>query len=200
MGRTKEKIYTDRDWEQADLLDKLYMHLLEPHRWVLSFEQDEKLEQLRKVWAIMTNKPTQRERIRLIIDAVPVASEKTVARLMKEAAHLFGDILKADTELELRLMYDRYLMLAQKAISDSDYEVARRCEDSARETLLMIEARTPVQKKVYAAVLFTSNPAALRPRNTDVEDAEYDDLTDDQTTPGLLESQAIGVPIDRSSL
>ena len=46
MGRIKEKIYTQKDWEDADPLDKLYMHLMEPQRWELTFEQQERLEQL----------------------------------------------------------------------------------------------------------------------------------------------------------
>ena len=196
MGRNKEKIYTERDWKDADTLDKLYMHLMEPERWDLSYEQQDKLQMLRQVWAIICDKRTQRERIRLIIDSIPIISERTIGRLMKDAVHLFGDILKTDVDTELRLMYDRYIEIGVKAEKDSDYDTARRCQDSARDILLQIESRTPVERKQYTAILFTDNPAVIRARNTEYD--EFELLNEPETS--LLEQQAIAVPADRSSL
>lgn len=196
MGRIKEKIYTERDWKDADTLDKLYMHLMEPERWELSYDHQDKLQMLRQVWAIICDKRTQRERIRLIIDSFPIISERSIGRLMKDAVHLFGDILKTDVDTELRLMYDRYIEIGVKAEKDSDYDTARRCQDSARDILLQIESRTPVERKQYTAILFTDNPAVIRARNNEYDEFELINGTE----TSLLEQQAIAVPSDRSSL
>lgn len=185
----KERIYTEREWQAADGIDRLYIHLLEPDRWALNNQEAEYLDRLRKVWAIVCEKPTQLARIRLISEQIEV-SERTVQRYIKDAMHLFGDVLRVDVELEMQLAYDRYLNLYQKALDDDDYDTARRCHDSAMDILLKIEARTPRTAKVYAALVFTSDPAALSARNA--EELEFEDVTHGEES--LLESEAIGIP------
>lgn len=191
MSRQPKRIYTERDWQAADPLDRLYIHLMEPHRWPLNGMEEERLDRLRKVWGIMCEKATTRERIALISELVNV-TERTVYRDMEDAKRLFGDILKLDVDLELRLAYDRYMELYEKAKNDNDYDTARRCQDSALVVLAQIEAKTPKKGKVYAQILFTNDPAALRPRNQDEgEEIDFDDLDGSQS---VLEQQAVELP------
>ena len=191
MSRQPKRIYTERDWQAADPLDRLYIHLMEPHRWTLNGVEEERLDRLRKVWAIMCEKATTRERITLISELVDV-TERTVYRDMDDAKRLFGDILKLDIDLELRLAYDRYMELYEKAKDEKDYDTARRCQDSALVVLAQIEAKAPKKGKVYAQILFTNDPAALRPRNQDEgEEIEYDDL---DGTQSVLEREAVELP------
>lgn len=187
MSRQPKKIYTERDWIAADAMDRLYMHLLEPQRWVLNNAEYERLSRLRVVWSIMCEKSTMRERIALISEQVDV-TERTVYRDMQDAKELFGDILKFDVDLELRLAYERYMALYQKAQDEKDYDTARRCQDSALAVLAQLEAREPKKGKKYAAIVFTNDPAALRARNQDEgEEIEFDEL---DGTQSLLELEA----------
>lgn len=188
MSRQPKRIYSERDWQAADPLDRLYIHLMEPHRWVLNNVEEDRLDRLRKVWAIMCEKATTRERIALISEIVDV-TERTVYRDMDDATRLFGDILKLDVDLELRLAYDRYMELFEKAKDDKDYDTARRCQDSALAVLAQIEAKTPKKGKVYAQILFTNDPAALRARNVDEgEEIDFDEL---DGTQSVLEREAV---------
>ena len=191
MSRQPKRIYNERDWQAADPLDRLYMHLMEPHRWALNNIEEDRLDRLRKVWAIMCEKATTRERIKLISEIVEV-TERTVYRDMEDAKGLFGDILKIDIELELRLAYERYMELFEKAKIGEDYDTARRCQDSALMVLAQIEAKTPKKGKVYAQILFTNDPAALRARNQDEgEEIDFDEL---DGTQSVLEREAVELP------
>ncbi len=187
MSRTKDKLYTEADWEAADPIDRLHMHLMEPERWTLTQAEDEKLETLRQVWSIVCNKTTQRARIRLISLHIDV-TERTVQRYINDAQHLFGEILKVDVDIELDLAYARFMKLHDKACKDKDYETARRCQDNALNVLERIQVRAPKKAKQYPSITFTSNPAALRARN----EGEYTDFEDEPKR--VLEPQAIGVP------
>lgn len=190
MARPKILIYTDAQWAVADPIDRMYMHLMEPERWILTQAEDEMLEILRQVWAILCKRSTQRERIRLISEQISV-SERTVARYIENAVHLFGDMLKVDMDVELALAYGRYMKLYEKAKKEKDFDAARRCQDSAMDILEKIEARTPVKKKVYAGVIFTDDHQHLQSR-LEAEDADYQMLDDEKTR--LLEQQTVKVP------
>lgn len=191
MGRTKQRIYSLREWEAADPLDRLYIHLMEPERWGLNPKEEEMLEKLRIVWAIVCEKNTQRERIRLISEQILV-SERTVSRYIQDALHLFGDILRVDMDLELSLAYERYMHLYEKSKAAEDFDTARRCQDSAVEILAKIEARSPKEGKKYAQLVFTDDPAALVARNADAEDLDFEEI--DHAEKSLLEREAIELP------
>lgn len=190
MSKQPKRIYTERDWQAADPLDRLYMHLMEPQRWVLNSNEDDRLDRLRKVWAIMCEKATTRERIALISEQVEV-TERTVYRDMEDAKRLFGDILNFDIELELRLAYDRYMELYEKAKADKDYDTARRCHDSALGVLAQIEQRTPKKQKIYPQITFTDDPKALRSRNDNSEALDFEEIP---SHASLLERETVELP------
>lgn len=189
---TARKIYTEREWGAADSLDRLYIHLMEPERWELTHEEDELLDNLRKVWAIVCEKSTQRARVRLISEQIAV-SERTVQRYIQQAILLFGDILKVDTDLELALAHERYMKLYKLAMKDDDYDTAMKCQCYALAVLEKIDARRPREAKKYTAITFTSDPSALRARNGDAETLDFDELPA-HATESVLERQAVGVP------
>ena len=194
MSRPKDRIYTEKEFHDAESIDRIYMHLLEPDRWDLTQTEDDRLAILRKVWTIICEKNTPKARIKLISDQISV-TERTVHRYISDAQYLFGDMLKVDMELELNLAYARLMKLHDKAYKEGDYETARRCQDNAMIVLEKIEARAPKQAKVYAGIIWTSDPKALRPRN----EGEYTDFELDEPS-SILEPQAIGVPSSDTEL
>ncbi len=190
MSNRSQKIFTEKDWDDGDTIDRIYIYLMEPDRWCLSIVEERMLDALRKVWAIVCDKPSQRARIRLISEQIDV-SERSVQRYIKDAILLFGDILKVDMDLELSLAHSRYMKLYQKAMKAEEFDVARRCQDSAVAILEKIEARQPKSAKQYAKLTFTDDPKALRARNA--EDLEFEYVDNGRET-SVLERQAVGVP------
>lgn len=185
MQNKKSKVFSEAEFEQAEGLDRLYMYLMQPDDFWLDQREGLRLEALRSTWAIMCSKPATWRRVKVIMGALHV-SEGTARRYIQDASLLFGDILKTDADIEFRILRDKYLSLAERAELAGEFDVARRCYDSASSMMDKIEARTPVQKRVYAAVVFTNDPKALTSR-VDAEDVEYEESD-------ILELQAAPVP------
>lgn len=179
--RKKPRIYTERDWQAADGLDRLYIHLMEPGRWALMPQEADKLEALRTAWKIICQKSRQRERLLLIAEMCGV-TERSAYRYMQDAVALFGETLHIDHDLELHLAYERYLSIHEAAKKEEDWDNARRALDSAMTVRHEIEQRQPKRAKVYAAIFFTNDPAALRPRNQEEgEEIDFDELDGTQS-------------------
>lgn len=190
--RKKPRIYTERDWKAADGLDRLYIHLMEPERWALMPQEEEKLEALRTAWKIICQKSRQRERLLLIAEMCGV-TERSAYRYMQDAVALFGETLHIDHDLELHLAYERYLSIHEAAKKEEDWDNARRALDSAMTVRHEIEARQPKREKVYAAILFTTDPAALQARNREGEEIDFDELPS-HATESVLERETTELP------
>jgi hypothetical protein len=193
MSRAKQRIYTEREWKDADPMDRLYMHLMEPERWNLNEIEENKLDILSGVWKIMVKKASPRERIR-IISRTYDCTERSAFRYVQEATRLFLETLDVDHELELRLAYHRFMKIHEKAKENdkSDdtqkaLDVARRALESAMKVREQLEQRQPKKARIYADVVFTDDPKALRARNT--EDIEFEDLDE-----SILELEAVSIP------
>lgn len=188
MSKPKQRIYTQADWEAADALDRLYMHLMEPERWVLNAYEEDKLDNLNQVWKIIVKKASPRERIRIITHTLNCC-DRSAFRYIQDATKLFMETLDLDHDLELRLAYHRFSRLHDEARKAEDWDSARRALDSAMNIRAQIEARQPKQLRMYASLIFTDDPKALTARNSDHTDIEFEDLS--HAEEGLLELKAV---------
>jgi hypothetical protein len=167
-GLSKITVFSETDFQSGTRIERLYMHLVEPKRHLLSYEEDEYLNDMRSVWTIMVEQKTQLGRIRLISETIAV-SERTVRRYMDDAVFLFGDILKVDKTFELNFFKEWLLKLAEKAETDEDIETARKCiADAAAISQKLEEKDTFAFEMELPALEWTTDPKAL----TQYEDAE----------------------------
>jgi hypothetical protein len=171
----KDRIYTQREWDDADPLDRLYIHLMEPDRWVLSAPEEDKMDALTTTWKIIVKKASPRERIRLITRSLD-CTERTAYRYIQDATKLFMETLDLDHELELRLAYHRFSRIHDEARTDKDWDGARRALDSAMNIRAQIESRQPVKVKSYARLIVVDDPKAIRARNQDNDVLEFEML------------------------
>lgn len=194
----QNRIFSLEEFQNADRVERCYIHLLEPTRFVLTASEQSFLDDLRKVWAILCEKNTQRDRVGAIAEILAV-SERTVGRHIRDAQYLFGEILELDTLFELRLMYDRYLKLYEQVLQDgignpfNNFDNARRALDSANKILLEIELRKPREPREYQGIVFTDDPKFLKSRLDDTEQfIDFEEFKKSPTT--LLEPAAVGFP------
>lgn len=173
LAKNKHRIFTFEDWRNANSLDKMYMHMMEPHRWELSKDEMSKLQSLRAVFAIITEHASIKRRSEMISRELGI-SEVYVKKLIKEAQLLFGDILSIDTQVEMSLMYERYMFLYEKCKEEGDMDTARRCLDSATALLEKVDGKVKPEKKEYAKVVFTNDATVIESRMP-IEDAETDE-------------------------
>lgn len=189
MARTKAKIFSQRDWEAAQGLDRMYLHLVEPERWPLMPQEEEKLDRLRLVWQILCEKGRTIERIRLIVESF-MCTEMSARNYMRDAKALFFETLEFDHELELRVAYERFMLISEKAENEHEFDAAQRALNSAMKLREQIEFRQPKKDKEYAALLFTDDPLALAANVG--EEVAFEHLGHE--SQNLLEPQAVGVP------
>lgn len=184
------RVFTEKEFNTASRVEKCYIHLVEPSRFPLNDLDADYLDNLRKVWAVMDEHDTQRERVKFVSQVVPVC-ERTAVKYMSDAIFLFGDLLKVDAGYELALMYDRYTKLYRNALDIDDLETARRCLDSATKILAALESRQPAEPRRYEAILFTDDPQFLTSRLDGLAEAiDYENV---ESTANLLEPAAVAI-------
>lgn len=168
-------IFTEKDWKDADRLGRIYMHLVEPRKWELSYEDEDHLNRCKAAWESLFAFPTTISRVRHLADTFQM-TEMSARKALDDAAKLFGNIMKLNKSLELHMSRERFLGLGKKAEDMGDYEVARRCYESADKVMAEIERQKPPVTKVYPALILTDNPAALTARNQPTDATEADIL------------------------
>jgi len=188
QNKRRKQIFTIDDWKQADRIERLYIYLLQPDDFELSYEDEEYLDCLKQVWTILGKTMAKMKQVSRIVDMIGVTT-RTAFKYIDDAQALFGEILKTDAEVELAVMKERYYRLADKAEKDGDFDTARRCMDSAQNIIEKLEARKPKQQRVFATVIFTDDPKALTATH-DGDEIEFEELG----AQSLLEQQAIAVP------
>jgi len=187
LSKKQRQIFTIDDWKQADRIERIYINLVQ-REFELSYEDEEYLEKLKKVWAILGKTMTKMKQVELIQEFAMVTT-RTAFKYIDDAQALFGEILKTDAEIELAALKERYYLLADKAEQLQDYDTARRCMESAQAIIEKIQALNPKKQRVFATVIFTDDPKALTATH-DGDEIEFEELG----AQSLLEQQAIAVP------
>lgn len=195
QSKKQPQIFTIEDFKAASPLEKIQMHLLQPGL-ELTYELDDRLQAYKDIWAILGKTNSTMKRTKQVQELLGL-EYSTALRYIKEAEQLFGEITKVDAEIELAMMKERYLRLADKAEKEKDYDTARRCMENAEAIMLKMEANKPRQQRVFAAVIFTDNPKALTAQN-DADDIEFEEIEGEGET-GLLELEAIRVPAGQAA-
>lgn len=171
MQKPKQRIFSERDFMGGTRLDRVYMHLIEPARFHLTLEEEEYLDQIQKVWAVVLEYPIQRERVKMIQAQFDLHVTQIKARI-NDALSLFGDTFKVNKQLELHVARERYLLMAKKCEEDGDYENAKKCLDKATELIPLLEEFDTPDERVLPGLVFTSDPNAL----TEGEYVESEDI------------------------
>jgi hypothetical protein len=169
-----KRAFSQKEWDEADDMGRLYIHLIEPIKWPLTEYLQTMLERYKGVWGVMMGVKSPRSRIIQITYAYGVG-ERQAYDYIKQAKYLFGEVLDIDPWVERRAAYDRLIRLSELAEANDDYEVATKAMDKAMALLDRIEANTPQEAKIYQPITITTNPTALKSR-IEAEDADYIDI------------------------
>lgn len=195
MARTRydTRKFSQKEWDEADKLKRLYIHMIDPYRWPLTEAMTEMHDNYKKVWAIMMSITAPRQRIVDISLALDI-SDRQAYEYVKNAEYLFGEILDVNPWIEMRLIYNRLSIVSEKAEKEGDFDTATKAAIKAAEVLEKIEKNKPRKEKVYTAITITTNPAALASRIA-TEDADYIEI--DGTVP---EPETERVLLDREAV
>ena len=168
-----KRIFTESEWETAEGIDRLYIHLMEPHKWPLNMIEAKKLEDLTAAWAIIVKEPRPRNRVFKVAGATGV-QDRQAMKLIDDAKELFGEVLEVDIWLERRLAYQRLMGLYRHASEAKDFAAAEKIQKQALELLDKIEKTAPKEAKQYMPIQTTTNPKALTARNA--QEIDFEDV------------------------
>jgi hypothetical protein len=191
MAKEYKRKYTQREWDEADDIGKMYITLID-ERWehILSESLVERRENIKKAWVIMMGTPSPKERTMKVMEATGL-SETGAYKQMKFAEELFGKLIDINPWIERRVVYTRLVELAKKAEDDEDIETAIKAFTKAADLLTKIEGEKKPVQKVYKAISITTNPDALASRLGNIAEADFEEMDDEsipqpQATPVLL--------------
>lgn len=177
----QKKVFDRREIHNARKLtkiDRLYMHLMQPGDVLLSEEEDEYLNLLKRAFAIMSEGKGQAETIQLIGELEGFDHRMTGWRVIKDAEALFAPMMRINKTLEvailrekLRLMEERIKMVPEGCTVDEElllqvYKEWNKLVDK------LPEGEVDESLPEIPPLLFTNDPKVLQASEAEIEDDE----------------------------
>lgn len=185
------EIYSLEDFNKADRIGRIRMHMLEPDRFALNDQDDEYYRQLQQAYQLVFEELRQSFAIKAIQEAIPGAeSWHRANRILQDIYELFAPFLKKNKELRRAILVEKLYMLAKaaeaKAVDENgqatDAEwmaIAERLYSQAGKFEGLDEHDTALidpDEIQIPAIEITSDPAAfLDAQNEEVEEADLDE-------------------------
>jgi hypothetical protein len=170
--RDLKQEYSIEEFRAANIMERCFIHLLNPDIHELTEAEDQYLEKLRTVWYILTKNLSTKKRVKMICDKIQTHPQHCYY-YMRKAQELFGEVLKTREVEELSILKERYYILGDAAAKKEDFEEARKCYQAAEECIMKITALKPAERRTFAAVVFTNNPQVLT-QTHDAEDIDFE--------------------------
>lgn len=181
----------DRDaFRKGDRIERVYMHLIDPHRYKLKANEEVYLQMVQEAFAIIVANPSRHEARRLIVQNVvkPISDSRQGNRnkisgiqLMKDAENIFGRFEDINKRLQRGLMRDRITLRLNKLYQAADageevdkfiakYEEVLMKLDRLDEIIDMDQVDTTIPE-----LDLTTDPSAL----LQAEDIDYEDCEEE---------------------
>lgn len=113
---SKIEIYSLADFRKADRLDRIRMHMIEPHRFVLNNDDQLYYDQLQEAWRLVSNEMQEGVAINLIQETIDGAESWFRAnRMLRDIEELFAPFLDRNREMQKRKVIERMYLYAEKA-------------------------------------------------------------------------------------
>jgi hypothetical protein len=173
---SKIKIYSLIDFNKATKLEKIYMHLMQPHDFELTYEEDEYLQKLRESFCFLSENPSKMQAILKLQELYPGQKKESVYRIINDCQEIFGNIIQSNKSFDRMIIKERLLAIADKLKDSTDaiaLDVARKCyADIAKIEALDkhgAEGLTPEEMKL-PDLFFTDDPKYLNAEEIESEE------------------------------
>ena len=129
---SKVRVFTDKMFKNATPIERMYIHMMEPERFVLNNTDHVRLEEIKDCFSLVNDKISAAEQIQLILENIrSIETWESANKLLREMETLFGDVVTRNREYTRTLYINKLRSLAAKAEEDGDIAEARRCIQSA---------------------------------------------------------------------
>lgn len=194
---SKIEIYSLADFQKADRLDRIRMHMIEPERFVLNDQDEVYYLQLQEAWLLVSNEVREAVAIRLIQDKVDGCETYYKAnRVLRDVEALFAPFLSKNRTIQRARIIEKMYLFAEKAESKAIWTDEEGLEYVDQEWLMLaqkfyreaaeMEGLNKIEESMLDAddieipeIEITSDPQAFLAMQTGIEDVEFDDYPDD---------------------
>lgn len=195
------EIYSQADFNKADRIGRIRMHMLEPDRFALNDPDEEYYRQLQQAYQLVFEELRQSVAIRAIQETIDGAESWHKAnRILQDIYELFAPFLKKNKELRRAILVEKLYMMAKVAESKAVFEYTDSdgvTQSGADQEWMVIAERLYSQAGKFEGldehdtalidpdeikipnIEITSDPAAfLAAQNEEAEEAEDDEYDD----------------------
>lgn len=171
----KRRVYTDQDFKAADRLGKIYIHLMDPDRFILSGRDDEWLSMMRRAFHIMSEESSHFAIERFLKDIYHEKHPRTILKLIQDTQKFFGSIISRNKSFDKLIQRER--ILAHIKVAKEAFDM--RAVAALEKLLMQIDGTDKEAKDTFKwedlqlpDMIFTDDPKAL---HEGIDDAELVD-------------------------
>lgn len=172
---SKVRVFTDAIFKKASTIERMYIHLMEPERFILNHTEQVRLQDLKSCFGLVNDQISAADQITLIQELIPgIDSWENANKLLREMEMLFGVVITRNRDYTRTLYINKLRELASKAESEGDISESRRCIIAAAkldQLDLPEEEKFDPRNNKIPAVQFTTDTKAL-----DAEDIQHEDV------------------------
>lgn len=172
-GLSTKRVFDLVEFKNATKVERMYMYMIEPDRFVLAEEEERYFHILRQSYAVIAEFDKPRGEVIEAINTIKGDFRATAYRIMKDAQSLFGMFEEVDKRVQRAIVREKLKMLAIKAQNQNDGQLEARCyEAMIRLDKLDQSDGDPVQDTTIPMLEVTSDPTALIEEAEIIEDGE----------------------------
>lgn len=170
--------------------DKIWAYYKNPKRFQLTDNQEATKERWLAAWTSLLQKNTKTQTVEILQEAYGISRAQGF-RDIRNAERLYGQVMRADREGQMALMYEFALEAFKKCMDKGDMKEARGFFTEMRECLGKedpihfnpeklenVPIKMSVPKEVISAIIKTLGSGVVDFNTLTVEDVEHEEIAD----------------------
>ncbi len=171
--------------------DKIWMHYKSPGKFPLTENQENIKERWLAAWTSLLKKKNKTRTVKVLEETFGV-SRAQAFKDIRNAERLFGNVMRADRDGQMALLYEFALEGFKKSLKAEDFKAAKGFHDAMRdcvgdenpinfnpEKLENKQIKMSVPKEVSLAIITNLKSGVLDFNNLTV-DADFEDVSDEE--------------------
>jgi hypothetical protein len=175
-GLSKKRVFDLVEFKNATKIERMYMYMIEPDRFVLAEDEERYFHILRQSYAVIAEFDRPRGEVIEAINTIKGDFRASAYKIIKDAQALYGMFEEIDKRVQRAIVREKLKMLAMKAQEQNDGQLEARCYEAMIRLDKLDQADgDPVQDITIPMLEITSDPTALIEEAEIFEDGETEE-------------------------
>lgn len=125
---SKKRVFSQKDWNEADMLGKIEISLINPEYFVLAGKEQRYYVNMRKCFHVLCECYSELEAYRLLKEVFVSMSHNSIYKLIADTQKFFSSIIQQNVQFDKIIQSNRILKHIEAAQSDGDHAAVARLE------------------------------------------------------------------------